>query len=91
MKKQTRREFLKHSALATGGVLLSNLFSPSMALSASDLKIQEHTRKPLLFDPKKLIGISEKMILSHWENNYGGSVKILNSVKLQIGDSIKRS
>jgi superoxide dismutase, Fe-Mn family len=91
MKKQTRREFLKHSALATGGVLLSNLFSPSMALSASDLKIQEHTRKPLPFDPKKLIGISEKMILSHWENNYGGSVKILNSVNRKLATALNEA
>lgn len=84
MKKQTRREFLKNGAMATGGILLSSLLSPASALQTSDMKIQEHRKKPLPFDPKKLIGISEKMILSHWENNYGGSVKILNSVNRKL-------
>jgi superoxide dismutase, Fe-Mn family len=36
--------------------------------------------KPLPFDPAKLNGLSEKLIRSHWENNYIGSVKTLNMV-----------
>jgi superoxide dismutase, Fe-Mn family len=36
--------------------------------------------KPLTFDPTKLNGLSEKLIRSHWENNYIGSVKTLNMV-----------
>src|SRR6267378_2509321 len=32
----------------------------------------QHSPKPLPFDPTKLKGISEKLIKSHWENNYGG-------------------
>ena len=31
----------------------------------------QHQPKPLPFDPAKLKGISEKLIKSHWENNYG--------------------
>lgn len=34
--------------------------------------------KPLPFDPKTLRGISERLIVSHWENNYGGALKALN-------------
>ena len=33
-----------------------------------------HELKPLPFDPAKLDGFPEKLIRSHWENNYGGSV-----------------
>ena len=33
--------------------------------------------KPLSCEPKKLKGLSEKLIVSHWENNYGGAVKRL--------------
>ncbi|HEV2864609.1 MAG TPA: hypothetical protein VGX48_26660, partial [Pyrinomonadaceae bacterium] len=33
----------------------------------------QHQPKPLPFDPAKLKGLSEKLIRSHWENNYGGS------------------
>ncbi len=31
--------------------------------------------KPLPFDAARLNGLSERLIRSHWENNYGGSVK----------------
>jgi Fe-Mn family superoxide dismutase len=41
--------------------------------------------KPLSCDPKKLKGLSEKLIVSHWENNYGGAVKRLNAISTQIG------
>src|SRR5262245_3571083 len=36
--------------------------------------------KPLSCEPKKLKGLSEKLIVSHWENNYGGAVKRLNAL-----------
>src|SRR5437879_4459702 len=36
--------------------------------------------KPLSCDPAKLRGLSEKLIVSHYENNYGGAVKRLNAI-----------
>jgi Fe-Mn family superoxide dismutase len=47
-----------------------------------------HEPKPLLFDPAKLDGLSEKLIHSHWENNYGGSVKALNAVKQRLAAAL---
>ena len=44
----------------------------------------QHQAKPLSFDPAKLKGISEKLIRSHWENNYGGAVKALNVVEQRL-------
>ena len=41
--------------------------------------------KPLSCEPKKLKGLSEKLIVSHWENNYGGAVKRLNAISAQLG------
>ncbi len=35
--------------------------------------------KPLSCNPAKLSGLSEKLIVSHYENNYGGAVKRLNA------------
>jgi hypothetical protein len=43
--------------------------------------------KPLPFDPSKLKGLSEQMIRSHWENNYGGSVKALAAVKARLAQA----
>jgi Fe-Mn family superoxide dismutase len=41
--------------------------------------------KPLPFDATKLKGLSEKLITSHHQNNYGGAVKRLNQIQQQIG------
>ncbi len=40
--------------------------------------------KPLACDPGKLEGLSEKLIVSHYENNYGGAVKRLNAICDQL-------
>lgn len=40
--------------------------------------------KPLSCDPAKLPGLSEKLIISHYENNYGGAVKRLNAITSQL-------
>ena len=40
--------------------------------------------KPLSCDPAKLKGLSEKLIFSHYENNYGGAVKRLNAFTAQL-------
>jgi len=44
----------------------------------------QHAPKPLPFDPAKLPGLSEKLVRSHWENNYGGAVKALNAVEQRL-------
>ena len=47
------------------------------------------TLKPLSFDPAKLTDLSERLIRSHWENNYGGSVKALAVVKKQLAEALE--
>ena len=44
--------------------------------------------KPLAFDAAKVNGISERLIRSHWENNYGGSVKALGVVKKHLAEAL---
>jgi Fe-Mn family superoxide dismutase len=43
-----------------------------------------YAMKPLPCDPSKLTGLSEKLIVSHYENNYGGAVKRLNAICDQL-------
>jgi Fe-Mn family superoxide dismutase len=45
--------------------------------------------KPLPFDPTKLRGISEKLIVSHHDNNYAGAVKNLNGVRSELAKASK--
>jgi superoxide dismutase, Fe-Mn family len=40
--------------------------------------------KPLPFDPTKIKGLSEKILVSHYENNYTGAVKRLNAIEEQL-------
>jgi Fe-Mn family superoxide dismutase len=42
--------------------------------------------KPLACDPSRLSGLSEKLIVSHYENNYGGAVKRLNAITAQLAE-----
>ncbi|MBL8900227.1 MAG: superoxide dismutase [Planctomycetes bacterium] len=39
---------------------------------------------PLAFDAAKLRGLSERLIRSHHENNYGGTVRNLNKVEVEL-------
>lgn len=40
-----------------------------------------YAMKPLACDPARLSGMSEKLIVSHYENNYGGAVKRLGAIE----------
>lgn len=42
--------------------------------------------KPMSFDPKSISGISEKVLVSHYENNYVGAVKRLNAIGAQLAE-----
>ena len=43
-----------------------------------------YAMKPLGCDPQRIKGMSEKLIVSHYENNYGGAVKRLNLIVEQL-------
>jgi Fe-Mn family superoxide dismutase len=42
--------------------------------------------KPLSCDPARIRGMSERMIISHYENNYGGAVKRLNVIDEKLAE-----
>ena len=42
--------------------------------------------KPLSCDPSRIRGMSERMIVSHYENNYGGAVKRLNLIDEKLAE-----
>jgi Fe-Mn family superoxide dismutase len=87
----TRRDFL---ANATAGAVLAALpLDNQAAESAGESPAKSaltsafttvHEVKPLPFNPAKLDSISEKLIRSHWENNYSGAIKALNTVKTRL-------
>jgi superoxide dismutase, Fe-Mn family len=45
-----------------------------------------YTMKPLGCDPTRIKGMSEKLLISHYENNYGGAVNRLNAITAQLDE-----
>jgi len=95
MKKVTRREAIRSMAAGGAGLALANITgvevegqTPNVVQAARAFRGQ-HQPKALLFDPAKLKGLSEKLIRSHWENNYGGAVKALNAVEQRLDVMLK--
>jgi len=85
----SRREFIQ--ATVTAAVLAGAQLAPSTARAAEERRSAfdyQHNPVPLPFDPKNLKGISEKLIQSHWENNYTGAVKALNLVRGKLTQAV---
>jgi len=45
-----------------------------------------YSMKPLCCDPARIKGMSERLIISHYENNYGGAVKRLNLIEEKLAE-----
>lgn len=45
-----------------------------------------YSMKALACDPQRIKGMSETLIVSHYENNYGGAVKRLNAIAAQLAE-----
>ena len=45
-----------------------------------------YAMKPLSCDPARIKGMSERLIIGHYENNYGGAVKRLNAIEEQLAE-----
>ena len=40
--------------------------------------------RPLLFKPHRLNGLSDRLLISHYENNYGGALRRLNAIQARL-------
>lgn len=45
-----------------------------------------HAMKPLACDPARIKGMSERLVVSHYENNYGGAIKRLNLITEELAE-----
>ena len=89
----TRRETL--GALVAGSAALfvatpgARAAEPDAAPAARRFEPGRHAVAPLPFDPTKLSGLSERLLVSHHDNNYAGAVKNLNAVETQLAATSK--
>src|ERR1700693_263798 len=42
--------------------------------------------RPLLFKPHRLNGLSERLLVSHYENNYGGALRRLTAIEVRLAE-----
>src|SRR5258708_6090649 len=83
-----RRSFIQGAGLVAAAASTATLAaSPAFAQAnqPSGAKMP-YQAKPLSLDPKSIKGISEKVLVSHYENNYVGAVKRLNAIGAQLAE-----
>lgn len=90
MKNYSRRELIRNTAvIASAPVVLTSMFPGiTMAQQSAASFASIHELKPLPFSAGSLKNLSEKLIHSHWQNNYGGSVRALNVIKQRLADAM---
>lgn len=76
-----RRDFIGVTAGVAAGVALAATAANALAQGAPKV---EYAIKRLPFDPGRIKGLSEKLLVSHYENNYSGAVKRLNAISAQL-------
>jgi len=93
MSDYSRRQFIQ---VATAAAVVADVSAISSA-EAEEAKVKDantpafdysHTPAPPPFDAKHLKGLSEKLVQSHWENNYSGAVKALNLVRSRLAQAV---
>lgn len=92
MSDPTRRDVVRGAA-ALGVLAAAAPLAPAAAAApapnpAANAFAYQHSPVPLPFNAGGLKGISEKLIQSHWENNYGGSVRALNAVRARLSRAL---
>ena len=93
MNQFTRRNLIEAAAVAPLLATVAQAADPpnkEAAMNSAAYGFQ-HAPVPLPFDAKALRGISEKLIQSHWENNYVGASKALNTVRGRLSQALSDS
>jgi Fe-Mn family superoxide dismutase len=85
-----RRSFVQTGSALTAGAAVAAAIWPAPAAAQtpsatpSGVKPMKFDVKPMPFDPKKIKGLSEKILVSHYDNNYTGAVKRLTAIAEQL-------
>jgi superoxide dismutase, Fe-Mn family len=72
-RRSTLAATLFATALMQGGDVMAQQESP-----------QVYEPQALPFAPVSIPGLSERLLTSHWQNNYGGAVRRLNAINAEV-------
>jgi Fe-Mn family superoxide dismutase len=83
-----RRRFIEATGVVAAGAIATAAMSQQPAeaqTAAAPVRSSvPYQIKPMPFDPSHIKGMSEKILISHYENNYAGAVKRLNAIDTQL-------
>lgn len=83
-----RRRFIGASGITAAAVVATTAgtesLAPAQTAPASVRSPVHYQAKPMPFDPSRITGMSERILISHYENNYVGAVKRLNAIDAQL-------
>jgi Fe-Mn family superoxide dismutase len=82
MNEGIDRRTAVNAALAAGAAL--TLEGSAMAQTAPPAPPPAYQIRPLPFDPRRVAGLSERMLVSHHDNNYAGAVRRLGAIQAQL-------
>jgi len=82
-----RRSFMQGAGIVVASAT-ALAAAPALAegMQQTGARKMPYQAKPLSLDPKSITGISEKVMVSHYENNYVGAVKRLNAIGAQLAE-----
>jgi Fe-Mn family superoxide dismutase len=89
INRMERRDFILSAGLVAGAAAAATLIESSASAQTTSnpgSNPMTYDIKPLPFDPKSIKGLSEKILVSHYENNYSGAVKRLNAIGTQLAE-----
>src|SRR5258708_19817368 len=70
--------------LATRGVRTMDVQKPLYNSPRQVATLGTVMVRPLLLKPQWMNGLSERLLVSHYENNYGGAVRRLNAIRASL-------
>jgi Fe-Mn family superoxide dismutase len=86
-----RRDFIGAAGIAATGLAAATILRPgpaaAQAAPAAGRPPISYEVKKLPFEPSRIKGLSEKLLVSHYENNYTGAVKRLNAIEVQLAQT----
>jgi superoxide dismutase, Fe-Mn family len=82
-----RRNFIASvGAAAASTAVLASTQALAQGSPQTGSKAMPYQAKPMPFDPKSITGISERVLVSHYENSYVGAVKRLNAIGTRLAE-----
>ena len=81
-----RRRLIQTAGIVAAASVTASVPPALAQTNQTGARPMPYQAKPLSLDPKSINGISEKVLVSHYQNNYVGAVNRLNAIGAQLAE-----